>query len=487
MDLTKLDLAEAAQKIKNREITSEELTLACLNKNDETRHLNAFTFVNADIALGQAREVDKKINSGVPVGILAGVPISIKDNICTFDMPTSCGSNMLKGYMAKSDAIVVEKIREQDGIIIGKANLDEFAMGSGSFTSAFGRVLHPLKADCVPGGSSGGSAVSVAIGSSFGSVGSDTGGSVRQPASFCGICGLKPTFGRVSKKGMFPLVPSLDQPGTFTRSTLSTAIFLQAICGQKNDDDTVFDDAPIFDYKRAVAFPKTGLKIGVLKQSFHPLVDKSIVEAFKKVVEFYTLKGFVIEEVDLQNFDLAAITYAVLCCGEAVDTLRNFDGHNLGRKLPRSEHFGDLIDEAIATRGEYFGIEVKKRLLFGSYVKQGENFHNIFSKARKMRTWYIQLMNRLFEKFDIILSPATATTATSLISKSSAEQGDLTDAFQVIANFTGRPAYSIPCGTDGRGLPIGVQFLGHRFAEEELLSCANLYEKEIGHKYIIRP
>lgn len=485
MDLNKLDLAEAALKIINREITSVELTQACLDKNSETRHLNAFTFVNAEIALSQAQAVDEKIRNSQPVGLLAGVPIAIKDNICTKDMPTSCGSNMLKGYMAKADAVLVENVRAEDGIVIGKVNLDEFAMGSGSDTSAFGRVLHPLKADCVPGGSSGGSAVTVAVGSSFGSLGSDTGGSVRQPASFCGVCGLKPTYGRLSKKGMFPLVQSLDQAGTFTRSTLSTAMLLQALC-RKPYDETMSQSQPDFNYKRAVLPPAPQLKIAFLKQSFHPLVERTVVDAFKKVLEFYQNKGYAVEEVDLVNTDLIAITYAVICCGEAVDTLRNFDGHNFGRRLPRADHFGDIIDEAIATRGEYFGTEVKKRLLFGSYVRQEENSEAIFKKAKKLRTWYIQLFNKFFSKYDVIVMPTAATTATSLISKVNVEQNDLTDAFAVIANFTGRPAYSIPCGADGRGLPIGVQFLGKMFDEETLLSFANAYETEVGAKYIVR-
>jgi Asp-tRNAAsn/Glu-tRNAGln amidotransferase A subunit and related amidases len=483
MDYTKTDIWDILRFIKSGKVSAEEVTESCLNKAKQTAYLNAFTYVNKDFALENARCVDEKIKNNKYTGILAGIPIGIKDNISTIGMPTSCASNMLKGHFFDFDATVVEKLKEQDAVLLGKTNMDEFAMGSGSNTSAFGRVKHPINTELVPGGSSGGSAVSVAVGSTLAALGTDTGGSVRQPAAYCGITGLKPTYGRISKHGIYPLAPTLDHVGIMTKTVKDNLLVFETIYGKDPADPSTMNcENTNFD-THCLDYTNKNLKIAYLKQNNDLLVDEEIRNTTNKAISFFSNNNYVVEEIDFPLLNIVSSAYSILCCGEVLRNLKIMNGVQAGNLIEHALTFEDIEK---ASRGEYFGLETKKRLIYGAYVIRSENFEKYYNKARKLRTMIIDYMKNIFRNYDIVLCPTTACTAHRNDRKDNLEQLEFNDVFAVIANFTGRPAITVPSGKDKNGLPIGLQFIGKTYNENDIFNIAYFYEQNIGKEFISR-
>jgi len=483
MELTTKDLWDVLRLIKTGDLTSEDLVMQCLEKARYTAHLNAFTYVNKDRAIASAKKVDAKIKLNKHTGILAGIPVAIKDNFSTVGMPTSCASNMLKGHVYDLDATAVTKLKEQDAVIMGKANMDEFAMGNANVTSAFGRVKHPINNELVPGGSSGGSAVSVAVGSSFAALGTDTGGSVRQPASYCGITGLKPTFGRISRHGVFPLAPSLDHVGICTKTVKDNLLVFETVYGpDKFDRSTQRDENLNFD-THCLEYTNKRLKIGVMKQSFKSIVHPEIRENFDSVVSFFTNEGYVVEEIDFKLSTYVSMIYSILCCGGVVKNLSKMDGVNVGNIIDHAIAFEDAV---MASRGEFFGLEAKRRLIYGQYVTKPENYAAYYDKARRIRTLIIEYFKGIFQKYDIVICPTTTCPAHKHDKDMYVEQIEYNDVFVATANLTGRPALTVPCGKSKDGLPFGVQFMGKTFNENDLFNIAYFFEQNVGKDFITR-
>lgn len=483
MNITGMDLWDVLRLIKSGETTSSEVVGQCLEKARETAYYNAFTFVNKDKALEGAAAVDEKIKADRHTGILAGIPVAVKDNICTKGMPTSCGSNMLKGRIFDIDATAVAKLKEQDAVIFGKTNMDEFAMGDGNVHSAFGRARNPVDPERVPGGSSGGSAVTVAVGSTFAALGTDTGGSVRQPAAYCGLTGMSPTFGRVSKHGVFPLAPSLDHVGIITKTVRDNLLVFETIYGQDVHDRSTCIRENLNFNTHCLEHENKNLRIAYLSQSFAPIVAPEVRSNFRSVLDFFESEGHITEEIDLIFAPYMSAIYNILCCGGAVRSLSTMDGKHYGNLL---EHAASLEDQARASRGEFFGLEAKKRLIYGQFVTSRENFDDYFEKARRIRTMIVEFFKDVFRRFDIVLCPTTPAPAHRADSAVYTEQLEFSDVFLVSSNFTGRPGLTVPSGKTKEGLPLGVHFMGKTFAEHDLYNLAYTFERKIGKEFITR-
>lgn len=483
MDITKNDLWNALRLIKNGEMTSAEVIEQCLDKARATAYLNAYTFVNKDKALANAQKVDKKIQDNKHTGILAGIPIAVKDNICTKGMPTSCGSNMLKGRIFDIDATSVVKLKEQDAVIFGKTNMDEFAMGNGNDTSAFGKTRNPIDTERVPGGSSGGSAVCVAVGSSMAALGTDTGGSVRQPASYCGVTGMIPTFGRISKYGVFPLAPSLDRVGIITKTVRDNLLVFETLYGQDSHDRSSLVHENLNFDTHCLEMENKKLRIAYMAQSFSPIVDSEVKSNFRSVLDFFTNEGYAVDEIDFKFTPYISAIYSILCCGGAVRSLSSMDGKHYGNLL---EHAASIEDQTRASRGEFFGLETKRRLIYGEYVTSKDNFNDYFEKARRIRTLIVQYFKDVFRKYDIVITPTTPCPAHKVNSDMYYEQIEFNDVFLTPANFTGRPAITVPSGKTKSGLPLGVHFMGKTFNENDVYNIAYKLEQSIGKEFITR-
>ncbi len=361
--------------------------------------------------------------------------------------------------------------------------MDEFAMGNGNESSAFGRARNPIDPDRVPGGSSGGSAVCVAVGSSLASLGTDTGGSVRQPAAYCGLTGLVPTFGRISKHGVFPLAPSLDHVGIITKTVRDNLLVFEALYGQDSHDvSTCVTENLNFD-THCLEHENKNLRIAYLSQSFSPLVDKEVQDNFRSVLDFFVNEGHIVEELDLIFAPYMSSIYSILCCGGAVRSLSTMDGKNYGNLL---EHAASLEDQARASRGEFFGLEAKRRIIYGEFVTSKENFNDYFEKARRIRTLIVEFFKEVFRKFDIVICPTTPAPAHKAGSGAYLEQLEFNDVFLTSANFTGRPGISVPCGKTKEGLPLGVHFMGKTFAEHDIFNIAYKFEQKVGKQFITR-
>jgi aspartyl-tRNA(Asn)/glutamyl-tRNA(Gln) amidotransferase subunit A len=443
----------------------------------EGKALGAYLTTFRDQALDRARQVDRRVAEGGPVGALAGVPIAVKDNHCTTFGTTTCASKILANFRAPYNATVVDRLLAADAVIVGKTNMDEFAMGSSTENSGLQRTVNPWDTTRVPGGSSGGSAVAVAAGLCSGALGSDTGGSIRQPASFCGVAGLKPTYGRVSRYGLVAYGSSLDQIGPLARSVSDVALLLNVIAGHDPRDSTSVDEStsPVEDYLAGIEQPVRDLRIGVVPQAEEG-ADPAVRDAVRGAVEVYRRQGATVVEVEMPHLDHAIAAYYVIATAEASSNLARYDGVHYGH---RTAHPRDYVEVYTLSRAEGFGPEVKRRIMLGTYALSSGYYDAYYLKALKVRNLIRQDFAKAFERCDGLLMPVAPTPAFGLGEKGSDPlQMYLADVYTISANLAGVPAMSIPAGFDGRGLPIGLQILGPAFSEQRLLRIARMFESK---------
>lgn len=471
-DLTLLTAAESRRALDNREISSVELTQAYLQRIEAVEpHIHAYLHLMADVALSQANAADVRIEND-EVDELTGIPVALKDIICTTDAPTTAASKMLEGYMSPYDATVVARLREQGAVFLGKTNTDEFAMGSSTENSAFGPTINPWGENRVPGGSSGGSAAAIAAREASLALGTDTGGSIRQPAGFCGIVGLKPTYGRVSRFGVLPFASSLDQVGPFARTVEDAAMMVRAIAGLDPNDSTIAPlDVPNFtnDFRTDLK----GVRIGVAKEysvdGMEPGVDAVTRAAMKQLEDL----GAELVDVSLPHTEYALATYYITAPAEASANLARYDGVRFGNRVDGD----DLIDTYNKTRAAGFGTEVKRRIMLGTYALSSGFYDAYYVKAQKVRTLIKQDFDNAFSSVDAIVAPTSPTVAFEVGSRTDDPYAMyLADAFTIPANMAGIPGISVPAGFSD-GLPVGIQFLGKAFDESALLGIAHAYEQ----------
>lgn len=476
MDITSLSALELGAKIKNREISVLEATKAQLEKIKEKESLyNCYVTVMEEEALKRAVEVQEALDRGeYKDSPLAGVPVAIKDNICTKGVKTTCGSKILYNFVPPYNATVIDKLIAAGAVIIGKANMDEFAMGSTTETSFFGSTKNPVNPEYVPGGSSGGSAASVAAMESFYALGSDTGGSIRQPSAYCGVTGIKPTYGTVSRFGLVAFASSLDQIGPIARNVSDCAVALDIISGYDKMDSTS-TPKDNYEYAKALVDDVKGMRIGIPKGYLGDGLDKEIKESILKASKVLEENGAIIEEFDLEAVEYAISAYYVIACAEASSNLSRYDGVKYGYRAEGTEGLSNLYKK---TRSEGFGNEVKQRMMIGSFVLSSGYYDAYYNKALKVRALITEGFNKAFEKFDIILGPTTPSTASKLNeSLSDPLKMYLGDIYTVSVNLAGLPAISLPCGTDSKGLPIGLQLIGKHFGEKDIIRAAYTYEQ----------
>jgi aspartyl-tRNA(Asn)/glutamyl-tRNA(Gln) amidotransferase subunit A len=452
--------------------TCEKITEEYLQVIDEKKHLNALLAVFPNKALEQARSVDKKLRDG-NAGALAGMVVSIKDLICVKDEPITCGSKILQGFVSLYDATVVHRLRTADAIIIGKNNMDEFAMGSSTENSAYGRVKLPQDEDRVPGGSSGGSAVAVCTGMSTTSLGSDTGGSIRQPAAFCGVVGLKPTYGRVSRYGLVAYASSFDSIGPLSLTTRDAASVLQVIAGHDPNDSTSAE-LPVPNYSTHLTKDVKGLRVGIPKEYFGDALDSEIRQAVEKKIDILRANGATIEEISLPHTDYTIATYYILATAEASSNLARYDGARYGY---RTKNVADLSEMYIKSRSEGFGAEVKRRIMLGTYVLSAGYYEAYYRKGQKVRRLIKEDFDKAFKRVDCLITPTSPSTSFKAGDKMDDPlQMYLSDIYTTSVNLAGIPGISIPCGEDHQGLPIGMQILGPQFGEPTILRVADFLE-----------
>jgi len=467
-------LAELSASLKSRAFSSVELTRRLLARAEATQpSLNALITITADIALAQAAAADREIAAG-RAGPLTGIPIIHKDIFCTDGVKTTCGSRMLENFVAPYDATVVEKLRAAGMVMLGKANMDEFAMGSSNETSYYGPVRNPWNPGRVPGGSSGGSAAAIAAGLAPAATATDTGGSIRQPAALCGVTGIKPTYGRVSRYGMIAFASSLDQGGIITPSAEDAALVLAAMAGYDPRDSTSVD-RPVPDYRAGLERPVAGLRIGVLKEFFEKGLEPDNERSVRAALEVLRGLGATLVDVSLPSIGLSVPAYYVVAPAECSSNLARFDGVRFGYRCKEPR---DLLDLYRRSRGEGFGAEVKRRIMTGTYVLSAGYYDAYYLKAQKVRQLIASEFERAFEIADVIVGPTTPTAAFELGAKTADPVTMyLNDIYTIGANLAGLPAMSIPCGFTG-GLPIGLQLMGPHFSEERLLAAAHAYQRE---------
>ena len=485
MELYELTVHELRDKLNKKEITSEDITKSYANRiKQKENSVEAFVTVLSEEAENKAKETDQKIEKGEITNKLAGIPIGIKDNICTKGVKTTCSSKMLEDFVSPYDATVMDKINAENLITIGKLNMDEFAMGGSTENSYFKKTKNPWDLSKVPGGSSGGSAAAVASQMVPWALGSDTGGSIRQPAAFCGIVGLKPTYGLVSRYGLVAFASSLDQIGPITKDVRDSAILLNVIAGHDEKDSTSVD-MPKKDYEKALTGDIKGLKIGVPKEFFGEGINEEVKESLKQAIEIYKKLGAEVEEFSLDIAKYALATYYIIACAEASSNLGRFDGI---RYTYRAKDFKDLKDLYKKTRSEGFGAEVKRRIILGTYVLSSGYYDAYYKKAQQVRTLVMNEFNKGFEKYDVILTPTAPTVAFGIGEKSNNPlEMYLADICTVSINIAGLPGISIPCGVDSNEMPIGMQLIGNRFQEETILNAAYSFEQEYKFREKYKP
>ena len=485
MELYELTVHELRDKLNKKEITSEDITKSYANRiKQKENSVEAFVTVLSKEAENKAKEIDQKIEKGEITNKLAGIPIGIKDNICTKGVKTTCSSKMLEDFVSPYDATVMDKINAENLITIGKLNMDEFAMGGSTENSYFKKTKNPWDLSKVPGGSSGGSAAAVASQMVPWALGSDTGGSIRQPAAFCGIVGLKPTYGLVSRYGLVAFASSLDQIGPITKDVRDSAILLNVIAGHDEKDSTSVD-MPKKDYEKALTGDIKGLKIGVPKEFFGEGINEEVKESLKQAIEIYKKLGAEVEEFSLDIAKYALATYYIIACAEASSNLGRFDGI---RYTYRAKDFKDLKDLYKKTRSEGFGAEVKRRIILGTYVLSSGYYDAYYKKAQQVRTLVMNEFNKGFEKYDVILTPTAPTVAFGIGEKSNNPlEMYLADICTVSINIAGLPGISIPCGVDSNEMPIGMQLIGNRFQEETILNAAYSFEQEYKFREKYKP
>lgn len=483
MDILSLTAVELAAAIKAGEVSAVDAMKAVLDRIDQTeKEINAYVTIDKETALKKAEEVQKKIEAGELTGPLAGVPVAIKDNMCTEGMLTTCSSKILGNFIPTFSAEAVINLEKAGAVIIGKTNMDEFAMGSTTETSAFGETKNPWNTEHVPGGSSGGSAAAVAANECFFALGSDTGGSIRQPASFCGVVGLKPTYGTVSRYGLIAYGSSLDQIGPLTKDVTDCATVMEIIASHDAKDSTSVDrnNNPVAggkgtDFTKALIKDVKGMKIGIPRDYFGEGLDSEVKDAVLAAAKTLEKEGAIVEEFDLSLVEYAIPTYYTIAAAEASSNLERFDGIKYGY---RSEEFEGLHNMYKKTRSEGFGPEVKRRIMLGSFVLSSGYYDAYYLKALRVKAMLKKAFDEAFAKYDIILGPVAPTTAPKLGSSlSDPIKMYLGDIYTISVNLAGLPGISIPCGKDSNGLPIGLQLIANSFEEKKLIQAAYTYEQ----------
>ncbi len=469
-------LVKLRDLLRRGEVSSEELTRHFLNRITELDpKVKAYITITEEEALSQAREADQALKAGEEKPLL-GVPLAIKDNICTKGIRTTCASKILENFVPIYDATVIERLRAAGAVILGKTNLDEFAMGSSTENSAFFPTHNPWDLSRVPGGSSGGSAAAVAAGLCAGSLGSDTGGSIRQPASFCGVVGLKPTYGRVSRYGLVAFASSLDQIGPLTRTVADTALLLKVIAGPDPKDSTCAPQE-VQDYEKALEQDLKGLKVGVPKEYFGEGLAEEVKEAVEKALEVMKGLGLEVKEVSLPHSPYAIAAYYIIAPAEASSNLARYDGVKYGFRAEGK----DLIDMYKKTRSQGFGPEVKRRIMIGTYALSAGYYDAYYKKASQVRTLIAQDFAKAFEQVDFVIGPVAPSPAFKI-----GERTDdplkmyLSDIYTISVNLAGIVGLSLPCAFSEEGLPIGLQIMGPHFSEERVLALGHQFEKEVG-------
>ena len=481
MDITELTVHELQEKLKNKELTITDITKAYVDRiNKKEKDVEAFVTTLKDEALEEAKELESKETEGDFVGI----PIGIKDNICTKGIKTTCSSRMLENFVSPYDATVIEKIKKENMINLGKLNMDEFAMGGSTEYSYFKKTRNPWNLNKVPGGSSGGSAAAVASRMVPWALGSDTGGSIRQPSSFCGVVGLKPTYGLISRYGLVAFASSLDQIGPITKDVYDSAMLLNIIAGY-DKRDTTSSNVEKKDYTKALKNDVKGLKIGVPKEFFGEGINEEVKESLENAIKVYKELGAEVEEFSLDIAKYSLATYYIIACAEASSNLGRFDGIRYGY---RAKEFKDLKDLYRKSRSEGFGPEVKRRIILGTYVLSSGYYDAYYKKAQQVRTLVMNEFNKAFQKYDVLLTPTSPTVAFDIGSKSNNPlEMYLADICTVSVNIAGLPGISIPCGVDKENMPIGMQLIGDKFQEEKILNAAYTFEQKIKFRENHRP
>ena len=472
-EIYELTASEVRNKILNKELSAYDVTKAVFERIEKTDELiGSFVSLRKEKALEEAKIIDEKIAKGEKVGTLAGVPVSIKDNMVSLNDPSASCSKILDGYIGIYDATVVTKLKEADAIIIGKTNMDEFAMGGSTKTSYYKLTKNPWDTSKVPGGSSGGAASSIASQQCFISLGSDTGGSIRQPASFCGVVGLKPTYGRVSRYGLMAFASSLDQIGPLAKNVEDIALAMNVIAGYDDYDGTV-KNIPVPDYTEFLGKDIKGVKIGVPKEYFVDGMNENVKAIMMDALEKLKEAGAELVDVSLPHTKYALPTYYILAPAEASSNLARFDGIRYGYRSKNAKDFNDLY---VKSRSEGFGSEVKRRIMIGTYVLSAGFYDAYFKKAQKARALIKADFDKAFETVDMIFTPVAPTPAFSLDAVKTPLELYLEDIFTLSANLAGVPGLSIPAGIT-EGLPVGIQLLGKHFDEGNLIAVGSTFEK----------
>jgi aspartyl-tRNA(Asn)/glutamyl-tRNA(Gln) amidotransferase subunit A len=466
-------------------LSSEEIVREYLDRAERLRRLNVFVHLDPEKVLAQARAIDARRRAGEPVGSLAGVPVAIKDVICVEGEPTTCGSRMLRGFRPPYDATVITRLKQAGAILFGKTNMDEFAMGSSTENSAYGPTLNPWDEARVPGGSSGGSAAAVAADLAPLALGSDTGGSIRQPAAVCGIVGLKPTYGRVSRYGLIAFASSLDQIGPFAHDLADTALFLKVLSGRDPRDSTSVDD-PVPDYSATLDTPPESLRIGVVREFFGEGLGPEVESAIREAIRVYKQAGATIKEVSLPYSRHGIPAYYIVAPAECSSNLARYDGTIYGHRAedfspryPGEENLAPMVRMMMASRAEGFGPEVKRRIMLGTFALSAGYADQYYNQALKVRRLIRNDFDSAFKEVDVLIGPTSPTAAFKLGERTADPLAMyLSDIYTITANLAGIPGLSIPCGLTKSNLPIGLQLLAPAFAEERLLRTARVFERE---------
>lgn len=478
MNLYELSVSEIAKKIKEKEVTIKEVLDSTFSRIEQVEgKIDGYVTLMKESAYKRADNLQEKLNLGEDIGILGGVPIAVKDNICTDGTKTTCSSRMLENFVPFYNATVVEKLNDAGAIIIGKTNMDEFAMGSSTESSYFKKTKNPWNLEKVPGGSSGGSAAVVSSDMAYAALGTDTGGSIRQPASFCSVVGLKPTYGLVSRYGVVAFASSLDQVGPLTKNVEDCALMLNVLAGH-DKKDTTSANLNSKDYTRAIVNDVKGKKIGILKKFVDEGVSKDIKQAYEDSIKVLEKAGAEIIEIDLDYIKYSLPVYYIIATAEASSNLGRYDGIRFGH---RAKDFKDLDDLYIKSRTEGFGEEVKRRIMLGTYVLSSGYYDAFYKRASSVRTLIIEEFKKAFEKVDTIMIPTTPNTAFKFGEKTNNPlEMYLEDIYTVPVNIAGLPGISVPAEFDSNGMPIGIQFISNAFNEEVLLQVAYSFEQNIG-------
>jgi aspartyl-tRNA(Asn)/glutamyl-tRNA(Gln) amidotransferase subunit A len=474
MSFAQLTLHEAGAKLRKRELSSVELTEAVFQRIADTDDkVHAYLTLARDAAMEQARGADKELKGSADHAALLGVPIALKDNFLTKGLRTTCASKILGDFMPPYDATTVDRLRSTGAVIVGKTNLDEFAMGSSAENSAFFPTSNPWNLARIPGGSSGGSAAAVAADLCIAALGTDTGGSIRQPAACCGIVGLKPTYGRVSRYGIIAFASSMDQVGPMTKNVRDSALLLEAVAGRDPADSTSADLA-VPRYSAMLTGDIKGLRLGIPKEYFVSGMQREVEQAVRAAIGKLEKNGAIIEEISLPHTEYAVAVYYIVATAEASSNLARYDGMRYGHRVTAK----DLIETYMISRDEGFGAEVKRRIMLGTYVLSAGYYDAYYLKAQRVRTLIRKDFDAAFKRCDVIVTPTAPTTAFKLGEKTQDPlEMYLSDIYTISINLAGLPALSLPCGFDGEGMPIGMQIIGKHFDEATILRVAHHYEQ----------